>query len=233
MLSALAGRLRHQPGDAGMSVVELLFAVLLTAVVVSSSVDLLTRATHSNDQTQRRTVAVNQGRTAIDQVIRRLRSEVCVPTSGAPATPVVSGTGTSMTFYMDFGDGTGTPERHTLALAANGTLTDTVVQGVGSPPAYTGTGTAYTLATGIVQSGATPFLQYYAFTAPATGSPTPTAPLPTPLSAADAAKVARIVVTLQADPPGRQDGTRTATLTDEAFIRLADPNNPAPVPTCT
>ena len=64
--------------------------------------------------------------------------------------------------------------------------------------------------------------------------PKPDVPLTTPLSATDLARVAKIEVGFVALPPG---GSATApagasTLQNEIFVRVADPNDPAPTPTC-
>ena len=63
--------------------------------------------------------------------------------------------------------------------------------------------------------------------------PKPDVLLTTPLSATDLARVAKIEISFVTLPPG---GTATApgasTLQNEIYVRVADPNDPAPTPTC-
>ncbi len=217
-------------GESGQSLPELLLAILIGLMITGATVTLLVNATQHNDEVQRRTVALQQGRAAMDAVVRSLRSQVCLPNTGLGTAPIVAAGPTSVTFYADFGDGTTAIEKHTIALdAATGELTDTRWQGSGSPPSFLSAPTTRTLATDLAQSGATPVFRYYAYTS--TAPELATVPLVTPLSTDSLTRVAKIAVTLQANPAGRQDGTRQTTLQDDVVVRLTDPDG-SPVPTC-
>ena len=63
--------------------------------------------------------------------------------------------------------------------------------------------------------------------------PKPVTVLPTPLSATDLARVAKIEINFMAMPPrGKPTSPMASTLQNEVYVRVADPNDPAPTPTC-
>jgi type II secretory pathway pseudopilin PulG len=227
---------RPLAGERGFTIVELLVTLTLGVLVVGSSVAVLTTALRSNDATQRRTEALQNGRVALDQAVRLLRSQVCPDPIGSPlVTPVAAGSATSVTFYADFGDGTGVPQKHVLSLTG-GVLRDDVYAGTQSGTAAPTWSSSVTrtrvLGSGLAQDGATPIFSYYGYTAAT--PPKPELPLGPTLEPADLKKVARIVVTVQANPSSKTGNTRQAvTVSDEVFVRLVDPNGTAPVAACT
>jgi type II secretory pathway pseudopilin PulG len=220
----------------GFTIVELLITMTLGLLVIGSSVAVLTRALRSNDVTQRRTEALQNGRNALDQTVRLLRSQVCPDPIGQPlVTPIVAGTDTSVTFYADLGDGSGVPVKHVVSLNG-GVLRDDAYTGTRSgtnPPTWPGSVSgSRALGSGLAQSGSQPVFQYFGYTSAA--SPEPTLALGPTLEPADLKKVARILVTVQGNPSSKTGDTRQAvTVQDEVFVRLVDPNGTAPVAVCT
>lgn len=228
--------------ERGVTVVETLIACVLTLLVTGTGLAVLEGAYRHNDEMQRRSEAMQQGRGAMDQVVSGLRSQVCLDPS---TPPVVSATDKRLTYYADSSDASSTsiPDKHTLSLDG-GVLTDKRYKGapgaVGQPPVYTSPPVVRRLGVNLAQSGASPVLSYYGY---GTGTPqTPaTADVPLPVNVsgpegltADPARIARIVVTLQANPPGRVTGTKlTTTLHDEAFVRIADPTTTIAGPQCS
>jgi type II secretory pathway pseudopilin PulG len=219
--------------ERGMTIIELMVAISLSMVVLLSTMSVLDRALHHSKDIQKRSASVQRGRLAMDDMVRKLRSQVC-PVFDSTSYSVTAAAPTSVTFYSDFGDASGVPMRHTLSLnTTTAVLTDSMFTGTaGSPPTYPVSPTRVrVIGSGIVQSGTTPLFQYYAFD---TATPPQASRLMTaPVIAADLPKIARIVITLQANPDGRVSGTKlTTTLQDEVFVRLADPNDAAPLPRC-
>jgi type II secretory pathway pseudopilin PulG len=219
--------------ERGFTVVELMVSISLSLVVLLSTMSVLDRALHHSNDVQRRAAAVQRARLAMDDVVRKIRSQVC-PVFDSNSYSITAASSTSVTFYSDFGDATGVPARHTIALnPATGVLTDSLFAGVaGSPPTYPNTPTRVRrIGTGLVQPGTTPFLQFFAFDTSA--PPQAVSPMTAPVAAANLPRIARILITFRAIPEGRINGTKlSTTLQDEVFVRLADPNDSAPLPRC-
>jgi len=226
------GRLRRRlAAEEGMTVVETLIACILTVIVLTSALAVLNGAYARNAEVQRRTESLQIARRAVDDVTRRLRSQVCLGTT----TPVVAASGQSVTFYADYtiDDPTTYPERHVIALdTSTGTLTDA--------RSTSTNGSTYTLqdtrviARNVRQLTGTPFLQFYEYSSDAT--PAPTVLLNTGTSAVPASElpsIARIVVNLNALAPGAADSKVSATVQDEVYVRLADPTDANPTPRCS
>ena len=75
------------------------------------------------------------------------------------------------------------------------------------------------------------YFHYYAYSL--ADPPRPTILLPTPLTLADRARVAKIEMGFTALPPrAKPSPASSVTLQNEVYIRVADPNDPAPTPTC-
>ncbi|HST35822.1 MAG TPA: hypothetical protein VLK25_04240 [Allosphingosinicella sp.] len=92
----------------------------------------------------------------------------------------------------------------------------------------TGTASSRVLAYNVTPVTGTNVFQYFGYTTatpPAATVALNSVAAPT-LSSTNYAKVARIVITLRANPPGRVTGTKnTTTLQDEVYVRLANPND--------
>jgi hypothetical protein len=87
-----------------------------------------------------------------------------------------------------------------------------------------------------IPSDPTPVFRYYAYNT--SDPPRPDLELPTPLSTSDLARVAKIEVGFVALPPGERMPANgklprgASALQNEIYVRVADPNDPAPTPTC-
>lgn len=224
--------------ERGFSIVEAVITVALTLIVCGIGLSVLDRAYSNNDAIQRKSESQAQARQGIDALTRVLRSQVCMNSS---TPPVTSANGTAITFYADFGDAepTDIPERHTVSFdTASSRLIDTrwVGGGTADAPTYSGSGTRRVLAENVVPVTGTPAFQFFGYTS--TTPPQATAALnsasvPT-VASTNLTRIARIVITLRANPPGRVTGTKnTTTLQDEVYVRLANPNdNVTSDPTC-
>jgi len=222
----------------GFTLPELMLSLAIGLIIIIASLSVLGGATRRNDELQRRTSGLQQGRAAMDDVIRTLRSQVCVkPDAVTILPPVAAASGASITLHADFGDGTGLPEKHTIALSADGTLTDTEVAGAGTADATTFTGTPRTRVIGqrISADGTTPVFEYFGFdtaTPPKPDQALNSSAEPT-VAAADLPRIARVVVRLQANPEGKPNPKLVTRLEDQIYVRLADPDDSAPTPKCT
>jgi type II secretory pathway pseudopilin PulG len=231
MLTRIRQRLA---GERGFTIVEVLIGCVLTLIVTSSAMAVLDGAYRHNNDIQRRAESQQIARTAVDEMVRRLRNEVCLDVK---TTPVVTASGTSVTFYADFGTGAPTsyPERHVLSLnTGTGTLTDTwSTTSTGKAADYVAAGTRV-IARGVSQVGSTPLMTFYAYDT--SSPPAPNRQLNSgtnSVAAADLPKIARIVVNVQATAPGATPVKDAAQAKDEAFVRLVDPTDSAPAPRCS
>jgi Tfp pilus assembly protein PilV len=162
-LAAIGERIRSE--QSGFTMVELLVVMIISIIVVLA---LMTYQDMTLRQTTRifaKVDATQQGRVAMESLENKLHSS-CVAEG---VTPILAGsTATSLSFVSKFGSAASlTPEKHTVTLNANGTLTDTTyaVSG-GSSPNWTFSSTAtttVTLLTNASQNGATPVFRYYAY----------------------------------------------------------------------
>ena len=137
------------------------------------------------------------------------------------------------------------PKKRTLAFdAATGNITESVLEGLGTDPG------PYTYLTApkksvIFENAArqtkvvagvpttVPFLSYYAYET--TGTPPvlrTTQVLTPPLTAAQAARVARIDIAFAARPTGAKNGKDSTDIEDQITVRHADPNLTVPDPMC-
>jgi prepilin-type N-terminal cleavage/methylation domain-containing protein len=211
----------------GFTLVELLVTITIGLLTMAGAMTLLTGSMRRSDDAQRRADAMQRARVAMDTLTRDLRAQTCV----GNATPIVSGNASSVTFYADYFTSTTrvagavpNPHRRVLALDAAGVLTETIYPGTDA----TGSPVTRRLGTRFAGAGTSGALfEYFAFSK-TTGKPdTPIAAI----NATTAPTVARIVVSLEADPTGTQDGRRSTTLTSDVFVRSVDPDG-SPVPVC-
>ena len=145
----------------------------------------------------------------------------------------------AVSFYVDLTDGnTGQPpEMHTITYdPVARTLIERDYIGTGTAPAivYPAAGSpsrVRTLAQNVLPYS-TPIFRYYAFNTAT--PPRPTQALATPLSVTNLGRVARIELSFRTLPPKTlSTSTRgSIVLEDEVYVRAADPNDPAPTPTC-
>ena len=238
-------RLRLARSESGHTLIELVVAMAIGMGILLIAFHLLDRSLGLTREVSDRVDAVQRGRIAMDSITRQLRSQVCLTRLvGSPALPVtdaalVTADADSVTFYSNIGT-SGVPERDTITFnEAAGTIIWTRIKGSGAAPntTFTATPTVTTLLSNAARNGASPAVApvftYYGFNTAAV-PPSPTKQLTgVPLNQVDRETTSRIVVSFVSRPAQARTTTkRAAVLTDEIFVRSADPNDPAPVPKC-
>jgi prepilin-type N-terminal cleavage/methylation domain-containing protein len=251
-------RMQHRKlsADGGFTLPELLIALVIAMIVSLATFSLIEVAMRKAGDTEKRVKAAQQGRMAMDTVVRQLRSQVCLNT--ATPTPPMSPpagfgtvtTGTTAVFYTDFTDGgqptTVAPELHVLTYDATSrrlierdyTGTVKLVTNVYTytyPTAASTPARTKVLAENVIPlSASVPIFQY--FTYDTATPPRPNLALAAPvtgMAAADTARVARIVVNFRALTTSDVTKLRgSSVFQDEVTVRAADPNDEAPTPTC-
>jgi prepilin-type N-terminal cleavage/methylation domain-containing protein len=223
LVSALARLRRRLAAEDGFTLVEMLTAMTIGTIVTFAAVALLGRAFVATNEVSDRVDAAQRGRVAMDTVTRELGSMVCF--SGI--TPIIAGSGTSITFVTDLGNGSVSPERHVLTFT-NGTLTDAVyamtsVNGATPVTWAVAPRSTRTLLTGGAQNGTAPFLQYLGYDGSTTPPTTPA--LNSPLATADLDNVTQIVVSFSVLPAhSSTSAIRGSALTQQVAVPEADPN---------
>jgi type II secretory pathway component PulJ len=228
----LMRRLRREDG---FSITEVLASMIIGMVVLFAAFGMLDGAAGHVAKTRDRVDAVQRGRIALDRVVSQLRSTVCVP-NGANATlpAIVAGSDAdSVTFYAVLGDENATPEMHRLRYA-NGTILEdiwTARTPLTSPPTWNAPATR-TLVSPVTRVGTTPVFSYWGFDGnlPANVS----SRLAAPLLQADAGRVVQVDVSFLARPTGAtQPSKRDAAFQGSAYLRTADPIDPAQGAKCS
>jgi prepilin-type N-terminal cleavage/methylation domain-containing protein len=226
-------RLRSQQG---FTLVELLMALTIGVGVLLAAYTVSDATLHGQTRIADRSDAIARGRTAMEQIVQQLRSEVCL----GPGYPAIAyGDSNHITFYADLANTTFTPQKRDLSFAG-GALTETTYAGspsAGSPPftfAVSPTRTRVVLdhMQTLTQAGVgVPFFRYYSFDG---NDPIrPSKLLAVPLSATDAAKVVQISVAFGA-LPSRSGGRIPAAepFNANVYVRTADPTDPDHSPLC-
>lgn len=223
----------------GFTLPEMLVAMVVGLIVSLASFSLVEFVMKRSGDVAARVDISQRGRTAMDQITRQLRGEVCLSTS---VHPIVAGSGDSVEFYVDFGDQSDPnvpPERHLLTFdSTKQTITETVYAGTSnnaSPPVFTYDTTkpqrVRTLLTNVTRYKSTPIFQYYGFNG--ANPPRPELSLGATLTPATIDDVARIDVTFEALKAGKTASTDSIVLQDEVFARQSDPNSIPPDPACS
>jgi prepilin-type N-terminal cleavage/methylation domain-containing protein len=246
-MRALRARLRD---DSGFTLTELLLALAISMIVAAAALTILNVTLKRVGEVDQRVDSTQRGRMLMDTMTRELRSQICMTTDVPPIRETLEQTvggsyRQSVAFYSDLTDGrtNAVPELRTLTYDdSSRTITEAVSQGRGTPPAVTydapvtrviGTNVQREVA---ANGAATPIFSYYGFTtATATTPATPTLALPNAMAngGANVKMVARVAVRFRMLPTGRKNATRTSTVfADDVYVRAADPNDPAPIPTC-
>jgi hypothetical protein len=222
--------------EAGMTLMELITAITVGMIVMLAMFALLDNTVRMNTNAMAKTDAMQRGRLAMDVLTQELRSQVCLDNLAGPAI-VTGATSTTVEFYSDFseGDGTVPPTKRRLsynpvtgAVTTAIFVTDTLEPRPGDFP-IAPTNTQMRLEHVGLQkdSGGNtiPFLRYYAYRWIG-NPPRPEASLELvpPLDATEARRVARIDVSLVAQPLGADDSTKGVNLTDQVMARHSDPN---------
>ncbi len=207
--------------EKGITVVELLVAITAGIAVLMGSFAMLNGTLRSSARTTQRVDANQRGRPVMTRIMDELHS-VCVAPNVAPIYP---GSGdSSITFLHRTGsDVAPNPDRRTISLSS-GILSDSVnTYQSGTYPNYNFSPTATTtrlltnVGPGSINGATVPLFRYYDYSAGGVS----TTPLPTPLSATNAAKTVVVAVTFSVAPTKTQvvEPNAAVTLTDSALFR--------------
>jgi prepilin-type N-terminal cleavage/methylation domain-containing protein len=223
--------------QAGFTLIELIVAMTIGTMTVLAVYGVLDTTMRQTTKIAGRVNATQRGRIAMDVVTRSLRSQVCY----SPIVPaLVNATDDSVKFHVDLTDGSKPIEQHEIVYnATTRTLVERIWPGQGSPLAFPTMTVNRQITDNVVKRPApdAPIFKYYAYNTPTPPAvPKPTTLLPTPLNATDLARVAKIEIGFVALPPGtpvtKTSAPGDSTLQNEVYVRVADPNDPAPTPTC-
>lgn len=216
---------RRLASESGFTLVELVVAMGLGMIVLFAVLNLLDASGHAGARITDKSETVQRTRIGLDRATRILRTQACGD-SNTP--PIISGSGSSVTFYSDTNtSSTFAPRKVTLSFA-NGNLTQQtwVPTNSSSPWTYNATATqTRTLIDNIAQSGSTPVFAYYSWTDLDNAV---TAPLSTDLSSTtlpdnSIAKIVKVDVTFQANAvSGRVSKGGQSAMTGTVYARNAD-----------
>jgi hypothetical protein len=227
--------MRRLRDESGMTVMEVLVASTVGMIVVLAIFAMLDSSVRMNTGVMSRTDAMQRGRLAMDVMTQELRSQVCL----VDLTPAVvpGATDNSIQFYSDFseGDGAEPPTKRRLAYdPATGDIKTDIYAATRQEPrngqfSVNPTNTNMRLENAKLQKNAAnqniPFLRYYAYEWKGNPPhPEATLRLPTPLSANDARRVARVDITFVSRPTGEEGDDHGVNLTDQIMARHSDPN---------
>jgi hypothetical protein len=230
--------------ESGFSLPELLTALIIGMVVLIATLEVLDNTISVGSGVNRRVDALQRGRTGLEIITRDLRSQVCVgvddpaAAGGSSSQPsLIAGTGDSVDFYVDLGDGTTArpPERRTIVFdPAAQTIEERIYRPTGSAGNYvfpaTPTSTR-TLISDVAQDGSTPIFRYYAFDTQTPPTPSVLLPAGSGLSTADMARTARTTIAFKA-LSDNGSSTGAASLHDDVYRRAVDPNKTILTPEC-
>lgn len=233
--------------DAGFTLTELLLALVIGLIIALAAFTVLDVTLRRAGEIGQRVDTTQRGRQLMDAITRDLRSQVCMdqdtPPIRATTSEVVGGSHQqSVSFYVDLTDGRGggPPQLRTIRYDERArTVTEDVSEPLStSPLRYPDVpDSSRVIGTDVVREGGTiPIFRYYGFTT-STGPSDPATPdseLPATMTGPDggAKMVARIAVNFEVAPTGRAVGRTATVFQDDVFVRAADPNDPAPIPTC-
>lgn len=237
-MSALRDRVvRRLRDERGFTLIELLVTCAIAVGLLLATFTVFDSALRAQVRVADRTDAVQRGRTAMEQLVQQLRSQVCLG-AGMPA--IEYGDATTVRFYADLAQTNFVPQRRELQFAG-GTVTERVYAGrLGTDPK----GPPYVFATTPMrvrdvtdhlarrsEGGVTiPYLTYYAFNG---DDPVrPSTELAVPLSDADRARVVQIRVSYLALPSRGAAPERGEPFSTNVYVRTADPLDPDHSPLC-
>ncbi|HSR93297.1 MAG TPA: prepilin-type N-terminal cleavage/methylation domain-containing protein [Solirubrobacterales bacterium] len=210
--------------ERGFTLVELLIGMMVSMVVLAAIMAMVQVATGDQNRVSQHVIANQRGRPVIDRIIDRIHS-ACVSPGLAPVR--AGSEENSMILYSKSGS-TVSPVPNTYVIAlASGKLTETVATGSGTEPSNWTFGTPSSPVqlldgVGTAQVGeppaAVPLFRYYAYE----GGHVATSPLPTPLSAENAAKTVQVNIAFKVAPSAASASVAGAavTLTDSATLRI-------------
>jgi hypothetical protein len=208
----------------GYTIIELLVGAMVSLIVLGAILMMVQVATGNQDRVSERVFANQRGRPAMNRIIDRLHS-ACVSPGLAPVRE--GSTESSMILYSKSGSAVSpAPDRYVISLSG-GKITETVATGSGAEPAawtWGSPSSPLVLVDGIGAAKAgspavsVPLFRYFAYE----GGQVAATPLPTPLSAADAAKVVQVDVSFTVGPyaTSTADPGAVVTLGDSATLRI-------------
>lgn len=220
----------------GMTLPELLVAISIAVIVSLAAFSLIETVMRRTAESAGRVEASQKGRAAMDTMTRQLRSQVCLSTT---VPPVAAADTNSVSFYTDLSKDPSAnlpPELHVLTYdATKKTITEYDYLGTGTAPTInyppmTSPSRVRQLAQNVVPETSVPIFAYYAYNG--ADPPRPDNQLGTPLSAVDLGTVARIEISFRTLSPNSTTTRGSIVLQDQVYVRAADPNDPAPTPTC-
>jgi prepilin-type N-terminal cleavage/methylation domain-containing protein len=235
-------RIRRRLADErGFTLIEMLVTLAIGTIVLLGAYTLADAVGHAQTRISDRSESIARGRTAMEQLVQQLRSQVCL----GPGYPAIAyGDANEVTFYADLADTTFVPQKRDIKFsAAAGTITETDYTGAvsssttGPPFTFSATPARTRVILDHVKaqvSGATtlPFFTYYSFDG---GNPVrPANLLATPLGTTDIQRVVQISVNFSALPSrgGSSASTPGEPFTANVFVRTADPTDPDHSPLC-
>jgi len=235
-MRTLRTHLRRLRSERGVTMPELLVGMAIGMGTALGAYAVIDTSVKQTNAIAGRVNATQRGRLVMDTVTRQLRSQVCF----SPIVPaLIDASDDKITFYTDLSDGSRLLEKRELLFdPATKRITERIWAGVaGSPITHPTVTRTRVLLDDVVKrvlrpSGVIlPTFRYYAYNTLV--PPRPEVLLPTPLSATNLARVAKIDIGFNTLPPaGKSTATSALTLQNEIYVRVANPNDPAPTPTC-
>lgn len=221
--------------ERGFTLVEMLVSTAVGVGLLLAAFTLSSAFSHAQTRISDRSESIARGRTAMEQIVQQLRSQVCL----GPGYPAITyGDDSHMTFYADLANRTFVPQRRDLQFAG-GAVTELDYTGTatgGQPPfSFSSTPSRRRvildrLQQQVVGGVRVPFLRYYSFDG---NDPIrPSRLLVTPLNANDAQRVVQVTVAFQALPSRGGSGTVGEPFTANVYVRTADPTDPDHSPLC-
>jgi prepilin-type N-terminal cleavage/methylation domain-containing protein len=224
---------RARVREDGFTLIELLVAMSIGVIVLLGAFSLVDRAFPASKRVTDRVDASQRGRVAMENMLRELRSSVCVQT-GTDAnqnpvftSPYASADGNSVTFFSDLTtaaaatSGTFLPTKRQLTYSS-GAITESITQGTGTIPSITwdpATTTTKTLISDITPIGTTPVFSYWAYDA--TKTLVQLAPGGGAVAAVDVPRIDRVDIAFRALPTGGSNPTSGIDMQDSANTRVS------------
>ncbi|CAA9524743.1 MAG: hypothetical protein AVDCRST_MAG85-3130 [uncultured Solirubrobacteraceae bacterium] len=221
----------------GMSLVELLAAMIAGIVVLMGAYATVDVAVITQKDAEGRIDTIARGRLAMEQITRQVRSQVCLDQH---TVPILEAQRNRMVFYASLAAASAqtTYQRRTIVYVpeqdgTSGRIVETVVTGAGQPPeiAWTGGTTTRTLITDVRPQGQGLF-RYYTFDAPV-------APVMREVTSSSGVPVEERRLTVQVGiafevltARGRS-ARQNSLFENTVFVRTADPTDPTHSPKCT
>jgi prepilin-type N-terminal cleavage/methylation domain-containing protein len=230
-------------GEEGFTLMEVITAMAVGLVLLGATLGLLESSVKLNTGVMAKTDAMQRGRLAMDTITQQLRSQVCLDWEHSAVRELSDAN--TVTFFADFSAGEKKPVLRTLEfdpvekrIVIARTDPPTPLPNPLTPDSYSDIPDSHNLVLENVTQQWDPvakknvdFLTYYAYK-DVGGVMKAEEKLPTPLSKAAAARVARVEINFLALPTGSDDGKKAVNLSDQVMARHADPNLAVPDPNC-